>query len=491
MKKILILGTGTAGLIAASMIKESYGDKVDISVYYDKNQENIGVGEGTIPNIHNVLDTLGISVQDLIKSIGATIKLGINFKNWIPGKKYFHGFSEIVEPSDDVFFNETETTACYGIANGIYHGASLHNESTTKIPNSKFNYGYAIHLDTLKFSKYIRCVVKNKIKFVDDTLVDSVIENGFIKNLVFEKSGTVSADFYVDCSGFNSLLMGKLTNGWVDISDILPLDTAIPQQVPIGNRDINSNTLAEATSNGWIWQIPVGERYGTGYLYSSKFTSHEEAREDYSKWLKANHNVELESNRIIKYHPGYHKDFCIGNCVAIGLASGFVEPLEATGIGVIIEQVGSLIDYGILLNNLEFDRKIINKINRDLYESIIDFISFHYITGRTDSDFWRYMKDHKSEWAKDLEEKCRVDFIGYHHIKNTFWSIDSCIQVANGLEMFNPENVNQYMKNKVDSEYFIEKMKTEFYRQKEIKNNNMRTSISHREYLNTILSGIK
>jgi tryptophan halogenase len=486
MKKIIVLGTGTAGLISASMIKTLYKDKVDVEVYYDRTQESIGVGEGTFPNIMDLLSTLNISVTDLIKTIGTTIKLGIEFKNWIPGDTYFHGFSEIIESGSDLPYDEQESCACYGIANGIEHGSSLYNTSETTIPNDNFNYGYAIHLDTLKFSKYLKAVISNKVKFIDDLLVDSKVENGFIKELIFENSGPVIADFYIDCSGFKSLLIKKLSKNWVDVSNILPIDSAIPQQVWFGDREIKSNTLAEATKNGWIWQIPVGERYGTGYLYSSKFTTDEEAREEYDTWLRKNHNVGLESNRIIRYSPGYFKDFCVGNCAAIGLSSGFIEPLEATGIAIIVEQVNSLIESGVLMNNLEFDRKNINDKNLKLYESVVDFVSFHYITGRTDSKFWNYIKEHRSKFASDLESKCREDFISELHTSQKLWSIDSYIQVANGLKMFDRKNVQQYMENKPDSDTFIEEMKKEFFRQKKIKDYNKESCISHRDFLNSI-----
>lgn len=487
MKKVLVLGTGTAGLITASMIKTLYKDKVDVQVYYDKSQENIGVGEGTFPNILDFLTALDISVPDLIKSIGTTIKLGIEFKNWIPGDTYFHGFSEIMESGSELPYDEQESCACYGIANGIEHGSSLYNTSETTVPNADLNYGHAIHLDTLKFSKYLRHIMSDKVTFVDDLLVDFKVEGEFIQELIFEKSGSVTADFYVDCSGFKSLLIKKLSKEWVDISNILPLDSAIPQQVPVGNREIKSNTLAEATKNGWIWQIPVGKRYGTGYLYSSKFTSDEEAREDYDRWLRENHNVGLESSRIIRYSPGYFRDFCVGNCAAIGLSSGFIEPLEATGIAIIVEQVNSLVHSGVLMNNLEFDRKNINQRNRDLYESVVDFVSFHYITGRTDSDFWIYMKDHKSKFAQELEQKCREDFISERHTNKLLWSIDSYIQVAQGLKLFNRLNVQRYMENKIDSDTFIETMKNEFFRQQEIKDQNKKTSVSHRKFLDDII----
>jgi tryptophan halogenase len=492
MKKILVLGTGTAGLISASLIKTLYKDKVDVEVYYDKSQENIGVGEGTVPNILDVLNTLGISVSDLIKSIGTTIKLGIEFKNWIPNDTYFHGFvvnSDIMKSEMELSYYKDESSSCYGIANGIDHGSIQYNTSETTIPNKDFDYGYAIHLDTVKFSKYLRHIISNKVKFIEDILVESKIENGIIQELVFEKTGSVKADFYIDCSGFKSLLIRKLSKEWIDVSDILPIDSAIPQQVLNQNNEIRSNTLAEATANGWIWQIPVGERYGTGYLYSSKFTSDEEARKDYDNWLKLNHNIGLESNRIIRFSPGYFKDFCVGNCAAIGLSSGFIEPLEATGIMIITEQVNALINSGILMNNLEFDRNNINRYVLDLYRSTVDFVSFHYITGRTDSPFWKYMKDHKSKVAEEFEYKCRTDFISKKYIDKSLlnlWSIDSFINVAHGLKMFNQKSVRKYMENKFDSEIFTDRMKQEFFRQKQIKNNNEKTSVSHREFLNYV-----
>lgn len=489
MKKILVLGTGTAGLISASLIKTLCKDKVDVTVFYDKSQENIGVGEGTVPTIHDFLGDLNISVPDLIKSIGTTIKLGIEFKNWIVDDTYFHGFSEINETSTDLPYDGKESCACYGISNGIEHGATQFDTSETTIPNSKFDYNYAIHMDTIKFSKYLRQVISSKVKFVEDVLIDSKVENGSIKELTFEQSGSVTADFYIDCSGFKSLLIKKLSNNWIDVSDILPIDSAIPQQVENINDEFRSNTLAEATKNGWIWQIPVGERYGTGYLYSSKFTTDDEARQDYDIWLRKNHNVGLESKRIIRFSPGYFKEFCIGNCAAIGLSSGFIEPLEANSIMIITEQVYSLIHSGVLMNNLEFDRKIINQYNAMIYKSVVDFISFHYITERDDSSFWRYMKDHKSKFAREIEEKCRKDFISKKYVGEgvwSVWSIDSYIQVAHGLKMFDRTNVRKYMENKFDSDEFIETMEKEFFRQKEIKDHNKKTAISHKKFLDSI-----
>ena len=177
------------------------------------------------------------------------------------------------------------------------------------------------------------------------------------------------------------------------MSKYLPIDRAIPQQIPFDFYDeLPSYTLAEATDNGWIWRIPIGNRYGTGYLYSSKFTSDEEAREKYNDWLVENFKTKLTSDRIIRYKPGYYEDYWMGNCLAVGLSSGFVEPLESTGIHIVIKQVQEFINYNYNLKNLNFNRKSANLINRDIYADVVNFVALHYNTNRTDSEFWKYVK---------------------------------------------------------------------------------------------------
>ena len=172
-----------------------------------------------------------------------------------------------------------------------------------------------------------------------------------------------------------------------------------------------SYTVAEATKNGWIWQIPIIDRYGTGYLYSSQFTSDDEAREDYDKWLNDKFGVRLETDRIIKYNPGYYDDYWIGNCVAVGLSSGFVEPLESTGVHLILRQMNDFTYFNTNFNDSDFSRKTANRKNRNLYEIIINFIGLHYCTNRTDSKFWNYMTNNKMDWVIDFENHCKNDFI--------------------------------------------------------------------------------
>ena len=373
MKKIVIVGAGTAGLAAAAMMKSYWKDKVDITLIYDKSRGNISVGESTTPIFRLLLGHLGVSTKDLINDIGgkATIKLGIKFKNWIPNTEYFHGFAEIEKNIG------TNTSAIYSIPAGEFNGGMNYNHAKTTIPNKPFeDYDYAMHIDTKVFCEYITNKLKDKINFVDG-VVNRVRVNSECNKIEYIEcsSGIYEADLFVDASGFNAVLFKHLNPTWNDTSDILPIDRAIPQQVPYEFKETPSFTTCEATNNGWIWQIPIGDRFGTGYLYSSKFTTDEEAQEQYDKWLREKFNVGLETDRIIRYKPGYYEDYWIGNCLAVGLSSGFIEPLEATGIQIIIQQIQEFMIVNSTFKNLEYNRTILNKGNRILYQDIIDFVA--------------------------------------------------------------------------------------------------------------------
>ena len=479
MKKFVVLGSGTAGLIAAGMIKRYWGDKVQVSLYYDATKKNIAVGESTTPVIHSFLNAMGLTTQDLIRDLNVTVKLGINFKDWIPNTSYFHGFQEVD------FWGELEySSATYSILNDCYNGGLLYNEATTTLPKKEFEYSHALHIDTQDFSNYMFEKLKNEIDFIDDVAENINIKDNKIESIDFKNSGNVTADFYIDCSGFNSLLIKNLNAKWNDIIDYLPIDRAIPQQVPYEFEEIPSYTLAEATDNGWIWQIPIGNRYGTGYLYSSKFTTDEEAREKYNAWLLERFGVELKTDRVIHYKPGYYDQAWVGNCLAVGLSSGFVEPLESTGIHIIINQINKFISVNSGLKFLEYDRKKFNESNSKAYKLIVDFICLHYNTNRTDSDFWNYMTKNKTEWVKDFDQKCKNDFIDLSILGDMVWPFDSYIQVANGLNMFDKESINDYLNSKRNKNQILELAKENYSYTQMKKCENQK--VSHKEIIDSI-----
>ena len=463
MKKFVIVGSGSAGLIAAGMIKTYWKDDVDITVIHDKSQGSIAVGESTTPYIHAFLTFCGISEKDLIRDLDVTIKLGINFKDWIPDTEYFHGFGQITGNNGWNQMRSSDPSATYSMLNDVYSGGSLYNEPMTKVPTTIFdNFSHALHIDTRQFTDYLYEKLNGDIKFVDDvvTRVRVNTECTKIESIECKYNGIFDADYFIDASGFNTILFKHLNPKWNDMSKYLPIDRAIPQQVPYDFKDeLPSYTLAEATDNGWIWRIPIGDRYGTGYLYSSKFTSDEEARKKYNDWLVKNFDTKLTSERIIRYRPGYYEDYWMGNCLAVGLSSGFVEPLESTGLHIIITQVLNFIRYNSSLKNLEFDKKSVNKITRDFYVDTINFVCLHYNTNRTDSEFWKYITENKLDWVKDVEQKCKEDFLDVTFFRNNpihnIWPLESYISVAQGLNMFNKDGIQNFLNSKPDGRVMI------------------------------------
>ena len=483
VKKFVVLGSGTAGLISAAMIKKFFGPKVDVTVYYDGSRKTIGVGESTTPLIQHFINLLGEDPYSLIKELNVTLKLGIDFKDWIIGKSFFHGFNDVQHSG----LNEW-SSATYSLLNDCYNGGILFNEPSSTLPNEHFQFGYAYHIDTKDFCRFLEDRMKDEIAFIDDVAEEVKSDGKNIQSITFRDSGEVTADYYIDASGFSAVLLKHLNPKWNDITEWLPIDRAIPQQVPYNFDEIPSHTVAQATENGWIWKIPIGNRYGTGYLYSSKFTTDDEARSKYNDWLVENFNTELNTDRIIKYNPGYYEDYWIGNCLAVGLSSGFVEPLESTGIHIILRQIHDFVYLNSNLKNLKYNVTLANEKNKQLYVDIVNFVCLHYNTNRTDSEFWRYMTNNKKDWVSDFEEKCREDFIDVRSFRDnmdfSFWTMDSYIQVSNGLNMFRKESIQEYLDNKFNKQQIVDFAIEQYNFTKNIKEQDQK--ISHKEFLDQI-----
>lgn len=284
------------------------------------------------------------------------------------------------------------------------------------------------------------------------------------------------------------MLFKHLNPKWNDISEWLPIDRAIPQQIPYDFEEIPSHTVAEATDNGWIWKIPIGNRYGTGYLYSSKFTSDDEARDKYNQWLMDNFQTELKTDRVINYKPGYYEDYWIGNCLAVGLSSGFVEPLESTGIHLILKQLYEFCHLNSNLKDLKYNLNLVNEKNKHLYEDIVNFVCLHYNTNRTDSEFWNYMTNHKKQWVIEYEEKCKEDFIDVKSFREnhdfSFWTMDSYIQVSHGLKLFNKKSIQEYLDNKKNKQQILDFCIEQYEHTKFMKSQDRK--LSHKEFIDSI-----
>jgi len=480
MKKFLVVGGGTAGVIAATYLKKYYGDTVEITLLYDHKIPRIGVGESTTPFIFTYLNYLGISLEKLLKETNFTIKLGVKFKNWRNNNDvYWNNFSEINYWGRDLdkynlFYAHERLINEKGLNN--YQFSSFFTENNL-IPNAS-DYVKALHLDTEELSEYILNNYSKGIEIINDVIKEVKINENGIEKIVTEKNKELQYDFYFDASGFNRVLIGKLTDDFVDLSDTFIIDSSIPFQIKKTKNYIPSSTLAEATENGWIWETPLYNRFGSGYLFSSKITDVEEARNKFNDWLMKNHGVELESNRVIKFKPGYYNESWVKNCISIGFSSGFIEPLESTTIQIIIQQLVSFTNiYSGKI--LEYDKKIFNLKNKNYFNNILNYILFHYHTKRTDSNFWRCMKENLPDWIYELEEKVQHSIINQYNTDNKHFSYNEYSAICDGLELSKSEGAFEYLK----LNNFTEISKQYFYELKEVKMQNMKYSIDHKQYL--------
>ena len=216
MKKIVIVGGGTAGLLTAGLMHKFWDDNVQITLIFDHKNASIGVGESTTPIIHKIIDLLGLDELDLIEKLGTTAKLGVNFKDWIPGTEYFHGFIEVDGRRDSTNFieiREDETSAIYSIMNDEFNGGPHFNKAVNNVPHEDFNkYAHALHIDTQKFADLFLKDLQGKIEIIDD-VVERVRVNpecNEISHIECKKSVIVNADFFVDCTGFACVLFKHL-----------------------------------------------------------------------------------------------------------------------------------------------------------------------------------------------------------------------------------------------------------------------------------------
>tara|TARA_R100001463_G_scaffold21861_3_gene52504 strand:+ start:740 stop:2233 length:1494 start_codon:yes stop_codon:yes gene_type:complete len=475
--KIVIVGGGTSGLVTAAIMQNYWGDSVNISLIYDPDNQSIGVGEGTTPSFIDVFnDTLGYTTEDAIRELDATIKLGVLFKNWIPNEEYYHGFGQVTcdsseQQNDDLSDNYS---AFHSLLNNTYNGGVNWNKANTLIPNKLTGYHYAFHITTDKLCNFLFDYLKDRVTLIPDVISRVTSDGKNIQSVTGKNTGNYHADLFVDASGFKSILLNELNPEWVDLSQHLPIDSAIPQLVNNNTGKIPTYTLSEATQNGWIWQIPTQERFGTGYLYSSQFTSDDEAKEDYNRWLNDNHGVQLESDRIIKWKTGHWKEAWIGNCVAVGLSGGFIEPLEALTHQYLTFMVETFVSINSTLKNLDYNRDRFNMVQNRIFFDYSQFLNLHYCTNRDDSPFWRHMTNNKTKWVRTMEQKCKHEFLDLFRNDDMldYWGHDNYIQVMNGIHMFNKDAIKDYalsrknsgdlLKDAKDQHEFIENSKKQF-----------------------------
>tara|TARA_R100001530_G_scaffold134212_2_gene108664 strand:- start:830 stop:2266 length:1437 start_codon:yes stop_codon:yes gene_type:complete len=410
IKDISIVGGGTSGLIAALILKNRFNN-LKIQIIKSDKIGIIGVGEGSTEHWQSFMDFCQIDYLQLLKETGATFKYGVLFDNWTE-KKYFH---HIVSPMS-FLYGQYLSVFSYAIANNYspkeytYLDGCLNNRVMfINQPTNQY------HFNTFKLNKFLlkKCREKN-INIIEDEINEVILKDNKIKKLIGNKKEYTS-DFFIDSTGFKKLLISKLGAKWISYKEHLPLNEAIAFPTD-DTSTYTPYTLARAMKAGWMWRIPTQGRWGNGYVFNNKYINAEQAKQECENYL--GHNITIAKN--IKFEAGSLDKTWIENCVAIGLSSSFVEPLEATSIGMSIQQTFLLMH---LLPN--YNLKNIEKYNlafKEMIENVRDFIVLHYLVNKKDSKFWRDLKlnipsslKHKLKiWKNRLP--IRDDFLGSYNL---------------------------------------------------------------------------
>tara|TARA_B100000700_G_scaffold294500_1_gene356539 strand:- start:6028 stop:7575 length:1548 start_codon:yes stop_codon:yes gene_type:complete len=412
INRIIIVGGGTAGWLTAGLLAATHsepdkdGNKLTVTVVESDTVHPIGVGEGTWPTMRRTLSKIGIPEADLIKRAGATFKQASKFVNWHKnemGNAYYHPFSapqgSAILDITPYWLSSQDKKGQY--ANDVCFQPELCEAGLApKIsahPNQSFVANYGYHLDAGQFIDLIRTHCTQKLgvrRIVDDVISVNPNENG-IGSVETRNSGNLTAELYIDCSGFSSLLIEKaLSVELVDASGYIFSDRALVCQMPYEDKNspIACYTQSTAQEAGWIWDIALQHRRGTGYVYSSKHQSDDAARDTFAKYLAQYTNAPVDKSafREIRFSTGYRRKFWEKNCVAIGLSSGFLEPLEASSL-MLIEQSATLLAEQLPANTqvMPLVEHRFNEQLQGMWESAIDFLKLHYVLSNNNAAFWK------------------------------------------------------------------------------------------------------
>ncbi|MFM5894201.1 MAG: tryptophan halogenase family protein [Novosphingobium sp.] len=400
--QFVIAGGGTAGWIAAATLARFLGDCADITLVESDEIGTVGVGEATIPQIHNLLIGLGIDQADFLARTNASFKLGIEFEGWRQsGESYIHSFGKVGRGVGLIPFRQLWLRGrAMGVAGDF--GDYSYNVAAARAgkfalgrngPNTVPELAYAYHLDASLFAQMLRdYATELGVKRVEGRIsgVDRFSDTGNLAALRLDGDRRIAGNFFIDCTGFRSLLLGQeLGTRYIDWTNYLPCDTALA--VPSSGGPFRPYTQSMARPAGWQWRIPLQHRTGNGHVFCSSFMSVDEA----SALLLDNLEGEpLADPRPIRFAAGHRERFWSHNCVALGLAAGFMEPLESTSIHLVQSGIARLLE--LLPHdpaNLDAGRDTFNRLSATEWERVRDFIVLHYVANeRHGEPFWDHCR---------------------------------------------------------------------------------------------------
>jgi len=485
INSIAVVGGGTAGLVAALILKGRFPE-VSVGIVKSAKIGIIGVGEGSTEHWTDFLKFLDVHFTEMIKKCDATFKCGIMFRNWAE-KDYMHS----VDSSWSSVPNAQHTPMAHKLiidnASNKEFNPSLSwdnrivwssDDASELSKKQKYN---QFHFNTHKLNEFlINVALNNGIEIQDDEINDVILnDRGEIDFIVGEKK-TYKSDFFIDSTGFKRILISKLGAKWQSYSQYLKMKSAIV--FPLGDTDeYNIWTLSQAMQYGWMFKIPVWGRSGNGYIFDSDYITAEQAKEEVEKFL----GHEIHVSKVLKFDPGALDSVWIKNCCAVGLSASFVEPLEATSIGTSIQQVF------LLMHRLpNYDEATIDKYNKDVNDILLnirDYIILHYITKKNNSPFWKDIQSitlphslvsNLAKWHKNLP--IADDFAGETAYK--LFGPSNYTQILAGLKLFDIDSI----KTEYEMMHPAIKQRVETAIRERRSLETIYTSISHKQYIEHI-----
>jgi len=490
--KIVIVGGGSAGWMTAALLIKEY-PHFDISLVESPDIPIIGVGESTINGLRQFCEYLEIDESNFLKDTNGSYKLSIKFTDFykkdsgsflypfgnpdLRGTKF--GLNDwLIKKYADPTTPVTDFAECFSP-----QAVMCKNNKFFKNPNNSIldgydsNLGLAYHFDATKFGAWLRenyCIPRG-IKLIKGT-VDHVEYNGStVENLTLKTNEKLTADLFVDCTGFNSLLLDKtIKEKFISYADMLPNNKAWAAQIPYKDKEqeLEPFTNCTAIENGWCWNIPLWSRLGTGYVYSDKFTSKEDALAEFKKYLQSNKmtiprtkdEVDQLQFKEIDIRVGIHERTWVGNVVAIGLAAGFIEPLESNGLYTVHQFLFELIRALSRGVPSEWDKHAYNYSTFKMFNEFAEFVAMHYSLSKRDDtaywkshlekDFFATSKKHPSAFTSIVDNKSFVNVSpasgGYSWIQAgmEYFPLDSISARLGEIE--HPTNYKTFYANEID-----------------------------------------
>jgi tryptophan halogenase len=433
-KPILIVGGGTAGWLSALFAKKHYPDSHVICVASEK-IGILGAGEGTTPSFLTALRHLNICMKTFVEECDVTVKTGIIFENWKGDQSsYFHSF---------YINSSSERDLPVGVRSSLlveddgYDRVTLGTRlnDTKRVPSIYDpEQEVAVHFNANKVAQYFKKVALNRgVEFIDDEVIDIELgDNQAVEKVSLSSHDPIYPCFVFDCSGFARLVIGKkYKTEWCDYTSELTTDSAIPFFVEHDN-DVTPATRAIAMKHGWAWVIPVKDRYGCGYVFDSKKTSEEDVLTE----IKEVFEVELKEHKKFNFKAGVFKEILKNNVLAVGLSSGFIEPLEATSLWVTTTALQIFFDSDGINNKSKFFADKFNDYIFNFNAEIKDFVWAHYVSDRNDTDFWKqFEKLEQNENVSGLRDSLNYNINGsYVNSKTDAFGSYSWACVFSGLQ---------------------------------------------------------